>query len=132
MAAKSSTSPSQSTSAYTNHRYLTTPEKVDRLRNFHKKNRSLIQRRVQDLEKKAREVLKTDGICIDDELSKDLKEVMNDGTATISSDFPDNSFRSIFWKHQLESLNKEGKKKNGNRWHPLMIRWCLYLAIFFS
>lgn len=60
--------------------------------------------------------------CVDDDLSNDLQEIIQDSDQHVSSKFPENSFRSIFWKHQMESLNKTGKKKNGNRWHPLMIR----------
>jgi hypothetical protein len=41
--------------------------------------------------------------------------------------WPENSFQSIFWKEQKKALSRKGSSKNGCRWHPLMIRWCLYL-----
>ena len=31
----------------------------------------------------------------------------------------------LFWEQQLEVASK--KDKRGLRWHPLMIRWCLYI-----
>ena len=33
----------------------------------------------------------------------------------------------LFWKQQKDVLLNEGKRKNGVKWHPLIIKWCLYL-----
>lgn len=74
--------------------------------------------------------LETESVSVDENLSQDLEKIMNDSTATISAQFPEDSFQAIFWRHQLESLGKNGKEKSGNRWHPMMIRWCLYLRHF--
>ena len=37
------------------------------------------------------------------------------------------SFRDIFWKQQKKTAGRSDTEKKGMRWHPLMIRWCLYL-----
>ncbi len=111
-------------SNYANHRYLSTPEKMNRLRAFGKKNR-LLHKKMRELQKKLDKVLEADSVSINDELSNGLQEVMDDNTHLVSSQFPEDTFQSIFWKHQMESLNKVGKKKNGNR-------WCLYLRHFSS
>ena len=37
---------------------------------------------------------------------------------------PDDSFQRVFWEQQKEAMTK---KKTSMRWHPLMIKWCLYL-----
>ena len=37
--------------------------------------------------------------------------------------FPNDSFRQLFWKQQLEAAIKNNPKQM--KWHPLMIRWCL-------
>lgn len=51
----------------------------------------------------------------------DLCQIMNDEhTAVVDED----SLQNLFWKQQKESMSKQ---KNGMHWHPLMIRWCLYL-----
>lgn len=38
--------------------------------------------------------------------------------------YPEGSFLRIFWNQQKEAASRAGK---GRRWHPLMIRWCIYL-----
>ena len=38
---------------------------------------------------------------------------------------PTDSFQHIFWKQQMEAAAKYDAR--GMRWHPMMIRWCLYL-----
>lgn len=45
----------------------------------------------------------------------------------VETRYPVDSFQHVFWKQQKESLAKQGKSRNGIRWHPLMIKWCLYL-----
>ena len=35
------------------------------------------------------------------------------------------NFSSVFWQQQLRAAKLENK--NGMRWHPAIIRWCLYL-----
>ena len=44
---------------------------------------------------------------------------------SILKDLPDNSFQCIFWEQQLQAAKQ--KDSCSMRWHPLMIRWCLYL-----
>ena len=41
------------------------------------------------------------------------------------SSYSDDSFKALFWQQQLKaaSLNKA----SGMRWHPLVIKWCIYL-----
>ena len=45
----------------------------------------------------------------------------------ICAKYSEDSFQHIFWQQQKKSLAKEGSSKKGNRWHPLIIKWCLYL-----
>ena len=35
------------------------------------------------------------------------------------------TMQELFWKQQLEAATR--KDQRGMRWHPLMIRWCLYI-----
>ena len=45
-------------------------------------------------------------------------------TADIAKVFPPDTFQHLFWKQQLEALQKHARAM---RWHPLMVQWCLYL-----
>ena len=47
-------------------------------------------------------------------------------SATVqSSYYPEDSFLRLFWKQQVQAANENEYCKM--RWHPMMIRWCLYL-----
>ena len=127
---KHSVEPSSS-SSHVNYRYLSTPEKVERLRQLRRKNREL-QDKIHRLQVKLDKALEKKSVSLDDDISQDFQNVMEEEDNNISTKFSEDSFQAIFWKHQKESLSKEGKQKNGNRWHPLMIRWCLYLRHYSS
>lgn len=71
--------------------------------------------------------METCSIVLDNETSHDLEAIIEERDKSVQSNFPEDSFEAIFWNHQKQSLLKQGKERNGNRWHPLMIRWCLFL-----
>ncbi len=73
------------------------------------------------LEKK----MQTGGIDLDAEDSIDFQQIMVDHEDTITSSFEPGSFQSIFWEQQKKGLALSNSR--GMRWHPLMIKWCLYL-----
>lgn len=114
------------TASHVNFRYLSTPQKMQRLKNLSQDRRNLKQK-IWKLQSKLNKAYETSSVELDSETSQDLQAVMDEQDASVQGKFPDDSFEAIFWKHQKESLLKQGKQKNGNRWHPLMIRWCLYL-----
>ena len=60
---------------------------------------------------------------MDDATSSDLYQIMTEQSATMDK-LPEDSFKRIYWNQQMEAAKKH---RNGMRWHPLMIRWCLYL-----
>lgn len=64
---------------------------------------------------------------LDKETSDDFETIMNEEENTLSQ-LPKDSFKHIFWRQQKEAIGK----KNALRWHPLMIKWCLYLRHFSS
>ena len=37
----------------------------------------------------------------------------------------ENSFHNLFWNQQLDNL----KSPKQCRWHPMLIRWCLYVKM---
>ena len=46
----------------------------------------------------------------------------------ILEQFPSGSFARMFWQQQLEGVSRKStNSKRGMRWHPLMVKWCLYL-----
>ena len=119
-------SSASSLSSHINYRYLSSSEKDTRLGLLRQKNR-ILESKVKRLTAKLDSILQTDGIDLDDETSSDFISIMEEEDAGVESSFPPDSFQHIFWKHQLDSVARSGKKKNGVRWHPLMIKFCIYL-----
>ena len=50
---------------------------------------------------------------------------MEKQNSVISTTYPPGSFPRIFWEQQLKVASSRDKR--GMRWHPVMIKWALYL-----
>ena len=113
---------------------------VNRLTEVHKQCRALTKQ-CDRLKMKITAAAQIGGIMVDDDLHEDLKvfvcmmlfhvkhvlyvkSITSDNNDLIK-DLPSDSFRRVFWEQQVEAA----KQKNARtmKWHPLMIRWCLYL-----
>lgn len=77
-----------------------------------KKQRDRLQRKVNSL------VDSNNTLHLNRSDSEDLHMIMANESCTTP-------FQKLFWEQQIEAARKKGKQ--GMRWHPLMIRWCLYL-----
>ena len=67
----------------------------------------------------------TEGIQLDPSISEDFLALMKKFSAATLSSCSDESFKALFWQQQLKAASV--KKATGMRWHPLMIKWCIYL-----
>ena len=110
------------TDSHMNFRYLDTPEKLERMRNLHKLVH-LQQKKIAQLQQTLDRYILTDGVKVDDSTNKDLYTIMTHNSSSILS--ADEGFKSIFWQQQMKA--SLAKSKQGIRWHPAIIRWCLYL-----
>jgi len=110
-------------SSHTVYSVLTSFEKEQRLRLLHHQNKSLKQQvvKLKNIEIAANK----DGITVDDELHKDLKAISNDNIDLTNVMYPGGSFQRIFWDQQTKAASL--KKSSSMRWHPLYIKWSLYL-----
>ncbi len=111
-------------SSHTNYRYLSSPEKNDRLRQLHQENRSA-HKKIERLKAKLADVIAKRGVSLESETTSDLHQVMQDEEQQALSKFPPGSFQYVFWQQQKEAASR--KDSRGMRWHPAMIKWCLYL-----
>lgn len=111
-------------SSHTNYRYLSTPEKVERMHNLHKSAR-LCRKQVDRTKTRLAAVIEERGVLVDDELHGDLAKVMQDNSSKVLKAYPAGSFARIFWEQQLQAVSL--KNARSMRWEPMMIRWCLYL-----
>lgn len=119
-----STVTSTDPSSHTNYRYLNSELLSERCNNLH---RSFVasQRKVTRMKEKIQQLSTNHAISINDELNKDMKEIMKENFTTIAAQYPEKTFERMFWEqHAMSSARKDGR---GFRWHPAMIKWCLYL-----
>ena len=110
-------------SSHTNYRYLHTPEMLSRMRNLQHEKR-LAEKKVDRLSSKVAELIERDGIILDEKLSSDLLQTVNEERENRVQMLQKGSFNEIFWNQQMAASKKSTR---GMKWHPLMIRWCLYI-----
>ena len=98
--------------------------------------------RIKQLKEQIAASVEVDGITLDEETHEDIKVCLNvyiyitnkcilcsqtitsEGLKFLENELED-SFKHIFWKQQLEAASKTDARTM--RWHPLIIRWCLYI-----
>ena len=117
------------TSSHSNERYLSTPEKVNKLKNL--KTRVRAAERANDkLRARIKKLTTEHGENIDPTLQEDLLSVMGENNKKIKSTYPENSFARVFWEQQLQAASVKDKRQV--RWHPLIIKWCINLKLISS
>ena len=86
-------------------------------------------RRIQKQRDRVKEqldrVIEKNSVTVGDEMDRDLKAVIeSEGSKAIERE-DCTYFQRIFWQQQVLAASK--KDARGMRWHPLMIKWCIYL-----
>ena len=111
-------------SSHINYRFLTTPEKDQRLRELHSQHRNTTKRmkRVQD---KLAVAIEEKGISVDESMHGDLRQIMEECSEKVESEYPVGSIPYVFWKQQLRAASCSDQCQMW--WHPLIVKWCLYL-----
>ena len=110
--------------SHTNFRYLTTPEKDQRLRELHSHHRNTTKR-LKRVEDKLAVTIKERGISVDKGMHCDLRQIMEEFNNKVTSDHPIGSLSRVFWEQQLKAVSCNDQRQM--RWHPLIVKWCLYL-----
>ena len=108
--------------SHVNYRYLSTLVKDKRLREMHRLCRSK-SLQVTRLRQKLTSIIDQRGINVG-YLHDDFCTILRENSQGMVEKLPKHSFKSIFWLQQLEASTKN---KPSMRWHPAMIKWCLYL-----
>lgn len=76
------------------------------------------------LEKQLMEMTKVKGVAVNYELHSDLVSIAQENQQRILDRHPEGSFQQLFWKQQFQAPSSS----KGMRWHPTMVKWCLYLC----
>ena len=89
-----------------------------------RKNKSL-HIRLERCKRMCKKLVETQGQKLTESDSKNILQLATECKETALKQFPPGSFQQIFWDQQLQY--NQLKSKSTMRWHPTMIRWCLYL-----
>ena len=111
-------------SSHTTYFNLHTPEKNERLRRLHQDNKKA-KFCIMRLKRKISEAACEGGITLDEELHNDMKALVDSNTKQVHSLHPEGTFECIFWDQQKKVSSLKNAKSM--RWHPVFIKWCLYL-----
>lgn len=105
-------------------RYMTATEKKMRMKSL----QAALQMKIRRREEKIASLLEKEAnVTLDSDVSADFQNIMDEEDWSIEENFAKDSFQYIFWKQQKEALRKKGDSRKGIRWHPLTIKWCIYL-----
>eukprot|EP00731_Ephydatia_muelleri_P006390 Em0003g638a len=65
------------------------------------------------------------GVNLNNDMHDDVCTIMKQQNDDIVRLYPEGSFQRLFWSQQLDAARV--KNASSMKWHPLMIKWCLYL-----
>ena len=103
--------------------YLRTPEKLTKFRQM-QIALDPAKQKVKKLELSLEKANQLDRVLVDQNTNIDLLSTMSSNRGAMESTNNKN-IQSIFWEQQLKAKSCKGKQ--GMRWHPAIIRWCMYL-----
>ena len=111
--------------------YLSTPLKCAKLAQLARKRVALdrevvsLKTRLASYERKAKFMIYKSGVKITTQDTDVMLQLVNDCKDSAISQFEPNSFQKIFFEQQCKYNSL--KNKCNMRWHPTIIRWCLYI-----
>ena len=117
---------SNSVSKFTNNRYLKSPEKAEKLRTLQKRA-GAAEREVKRLQEAIEKLTSEHGVIVEQDLHDDLVAIMGSNNEDIRSQFPEGSFRRLFWEQQFQCAQLKDPRQM--RWHPMMIRLALCVIV---
>ena len=113
--------------SHTNYRYLSTPEKLNRLKKLYDQCK-VMKQQLSCTRQKLEQALEQRVVIAGEDLHEELEAIVNDQSPFIAETHPEHSFAKIFWENQKRALLLANPRSM--KWDPLMIRWCLYLRHF--
>ena len=110
--------------SHANYRYLMESEKDERLRELYMQHRNTTKR-LKRMEERLAHTIEDKGIDVDESMNNDLKQIMQECSAKVTTEYPEGSLARIFWEQQLKAASSKDRRQI--RWHPIVVKWCHYL-----
>ena len=111
-------------SSHTTYTNLHTPEKIERMSRLYQENKKA-KLRIVRLEKKIMSATNEDIINLSNTLHDDMIVMANENAKTVFSSCSKGTFLRLFWQQQQKVSTLQNSQSM--KWHPLFIKWCLYL-----
>ena len=103
---------------------MTENQKLHKLKQL-KTHASSLEQEVEKLKRQLNGAIKR-GVTLPQDDSADLASIMKETDQTVKESFADpNCFQRLLWEQQKKF--NDLKDKRGMRWHPMIIKWCIYL-----
>lgn len=109
-------------SSHVNFRHLTKAQKLARMRQIKRKYKNTTKK-LQYMKSKLKKAIDDQGVHLSDSTHNDIRSLMEKTSS--SSANTNTPFRKIFWNQQLKAASLSDSRQM--KWHPLMIKWALYL-----
>ena len=110
--------------SHVNYRYLTSPEKKERMQRLHTLQRQTKQQ-LDSMKARISQSVEVSGVTVDEDMHSHLLSIAEENAQNVVASCPKDSFRRVFWEQQKKAASFKNAKSM--KWHPLMIKWCLYL-----
>ncbi|CAG2224812.1 unnamed protein product [Mytilus edulis] len=100
-------------------------EKVEKIKQLKKYNSNLVSQ-VAALKKKVEKSIRSEGVSLSENNSKDMVNLMTSCESTVNEQFQMKTASSAYFGHSKQK-STIWLTKRGMRWHPMLIKWCIYL-----
>lgn len=111
-------------SSHTTYSSLSTPERDERLHRMHHENVRL-KSQIAQLREKINFALNENSVSVDSEFDEGMRDMVANCRDEVKRTYPEGSFQKLFWEEQEKAMSF--KDSRSMRWHPVFIKWCLYL-----
>ena len=83
------------------------------------------KRQIKTLQDKLSHHIQNSRVKINENTQEELAMLMQKYGKSVVQEYGEDSFHTIFWMQQMQALGAQNKRQV--RWHPMIIRWALYL-----
>lgn len=111
-------------SSCTPYNTLTSEEMTVRMKKLHDELRRIKKQRDR-MKERLTSLVEKHGVTVDEQVHGDLTAIIESEGRKAMERANCTSFQRVFWQQQALAASK--KDPRGMRWHPLMVKWCIYL-----